>query len=59
MSKLSIELPDDLILYMKQDPSVGDRNGFLAMLVRQWIRDKENSKRKHENDLKDPTVIWN
>jgi hypothetical protein len=48
MSKISIELPDDLILYMKQDPSVGDRNGFLAMLVRQWIRDKEN-----------PTVIWN
>jgi hypothetical protein len=59
MSKLSIELPDDLILYMKQDPSVGDRNGFLAMLVRQWIRDKEYSERKHENDLKDPTVIWN
>jgi hypothetical protein len=59
MSEISIELPDDLIQYMKEDPSVGNRNGFLTMLIKQWIRDKENSERKHENDLKDPAVIWN
>jgi metal-responsive CopG/Arc/MetJ family transcriptional regulator len=59
MAKISIELPDDLIQYMKEDPYVGDRSGFIAMLIRQWIRDKENSERKHHKDLKDPTVIWN
>jgi metal-responsive CopG/Arc/MetJ family transcriptional regulator len=59
MAKLSIELPDELIEYMEADPYVGDRSKFLAMLIRQWIRDKESSERKHENDLNDPTVIWN
>ena len=59
MTKISIERPDDLIHYIKEDPSVGDRSRFITLLIRQWIRDKENSERKHEKNLKDPTVIWN
>jgi hypothetical protein len=59
MAKVLIELPDDLIQYMEEDPYVGDQGQFLTMLIRRWIRDKENSTRRQERQENDPTVIWN
>jgi metal-responsive CopG/Arc/MetJ family transcriptional regulator len=40
MAKISISLPDDLVLYV--DEHVGNRSALIEKLLAQWKQDSEN-----------------
>ena len=57
MVEILINLPQELVKYMDEDPYVGDRSRFIAMLIRKWQRELERSKREIERDKNDPRII--
>lgn len=57
MIEISINLPEDVVKYMDQDPYIGDHGKFIAMLIRRWQRDLEKSRREAETYKNNPDTI--
>lgn len=57
MIEISITLPEDVMRYLDEDPYIGDRSRFIAMLIRKWQRELEESKREIERDENEPRIL--
>lgn len=57
MIEILITLPEDVVRYMNEDPYVGNRSRFIAMLIRKWQRELEESKREIKRDENDPRIL--
>lgn len=57
MIEISINLPEDVVKYMDEDPYIGERGSFIAMLIRRWQREVEKSRQKYELDKNNPDII--
>jgi hypothetical protein len=57
MKQILIDLSDELAEFLEQDPYVGDRSRFIAMLVRRFLREKEKSTADAEAVERDPFVL--
>lgn len=57
MREILVNLPDELVKYLDSNPYMGDRSGFIAMLIKRWQREVEKSKRETEQSERDPRVL--
>lgn len=58
MTKISVDLPEELINYMDENPYITEYSKFIAMLIRKFQKDCEEQNRQHEADRKNPKVLW-
>ena len=56
--KIYIELPEDLLLRMEQDPYIGDKSRFIAMCVRRFYREQAKEIKRLEAVENDPNIMW-
>lgn len=55
--EISVTLSEDLVNYLDEDPYIGDRSKFIAMLIRRWLFELEKSRREVERAESDPCVF--
>jgi metal-responsive CopG/Arc/MetJ family transcriptional regulator len=57
MVEITITLPQDVLNFLDNDPYIGDRSAFIAMLIRRFQREQEKSKAQCEASENDPSVL--